>query len=559
MTDEITIRLVADTLSRRAAENYLSYDTLNDYFNTAIESRTVIDTFYGEQHLKHLLEILDKRMSEIITTVGVDKANMFMRLHRNVLNALSVNDLDCYFRFLEWRRQPEAQFYMPRRDKLLPIVQVLQRLEDGELDLVCISLPPGVGKTTLAEFFITHLGGKRPDKPILTCSHSASFLEGVYKELLRLLDPDGDYNYNLVFPQSPVVGTNAQNMRIDLAKNKRFETYQFTSVGAGNAGKLRCEGLLYCDDLVPGIEAALSAERMEKLWQAYVTDLRQRKKGDCPELHIATRWSVHDPIGKLEILYGKDERSVFIRIPALDDNDQSNFDYKYGVGFTTEFFLKQREIMCESGDEASWNALYQNEPIEREGQLYAPNELRRFFDAPKEPDIILAVVDTKTTGSDYCSMPVVSGVGEDYYLIDWVCDNGKPEIVKERLAETLVKNNVQFCQFEGNAAGTEIASQVAKRVKELGGKTKITTRYTTAHKETKILAESPWVKSHVLFKDKSVLTDSDKDYKVALKMLNNYALIGKNAHDDVPDSLAQLSQYVQSFLGAQVKIFKRPF
>ena len=168
--------------------------------------------------------------------------------------------------------------------------------------------------------------------------------------------------------------------------------------------------LLYCDDLVDGIEAALSRERMDKLWQQYYTDLRQRKIGDrCKELHIATRWSVNDVLGRLELEYAGDEYTRFITCSALDENDESNFDYPYGLGYTTEDLHKQREIM----DDASWRALYLNEPVEREGLLFSPEELRYYYELPdKDPDTIVAICDTKEQGSDFCVCPILYRYGK---------------------------------------------------------------------------------------------------------------------------------------------------
>ena len=196
-----------------------------------------------------------------------------------------------------------------------------------------------------------------------------------------------------VFPLVSVVNTNAKDCRIDLGKRKRFETLEFTSIGTGNAGLYRAATLLYCDDLVSGIEVALSKERLDKLWETYTTDLRQRKIGDkCKELHIATRWSVHDVIGRLENQYGDSDRAKFIVVPAMNEQDESNFDYAYGVGFNTNFYKEQRDIM----DDVSWKALYMNQPIERDGILYQEDELRRYFDCRKEHRIvIISVCDTK--------------------------------------------------------------------------------------------------------------------------------------------------------------------
>lgn len=468
-------------------------------------------------------------------------------------------DFDAYCCFLENNRAPDKRFYIPRRKQLLPIANALQRLADKEINLLAVSLPPGIGKTTLALFFLTWLGGKEPEKPILGGSHSNAFLRGVYDECLRILDVNGEYLWHNVFPNVNVVKTNAQDMMIDLGRDKkggkRFATFEFSSIGSGNAGKVRAENLLYCDDLVDGLESALSRERMDKLWNLYTTDLRQRKIGDCRELHIATRWSVHDVIGRLDSMYGDSDKAEFIVVPALDENDESNFDYGNHAGFTTAFYREQREVM----DDASWRALYMNQPIEREGQLYSDEELRRYFELPdREPDAILAVCDTKDKGTDYCVLPVVYQYGNDFYLADIICDNSNPEVVEARLSSVLVKHRVQMARFESNSAGGRVAEKIQGEVKRLGGITKITTKYTTSQKETKIIVNSPWIKEHVLFKDNSIIKQ-DKEYRRALNFLCGYTMAGRNRYDDVPDCMAMLSEFIQSLEGNRATVFQRPY
>ena len=477
-------------------------------------------------------------------------------LHKKVWLTAAPHHFESFLMYIESNREPAKKFYPPRRKVLKQVVDALQELEDDKLDLLAISLPPGSGKTTLAIFYLTWLAGKHSDEPMLTGSHSNSFVRGVYDECLRILDPQGEYLWHDVFPSVQVSSTNAKDCRIDLGKRKRFETLEFTSIGTGNAGLYRASRLLYCDDLVSGIEVALSKERLDKLWETYTTDLRQRKIGDhCKELHIATRWSVHDVIGRLENDYGNSDRAKFIVIPALDENDESNFDYAYGVGFNTKFYHEQRNIM----EDASWRALYLNEPIEREGLLYHEDELRRYFELPEgEPDAILSVCDTKDKGTDYCAMPIAYQYGQDFYIEHIVCDNSNPEIVETRLVMALVQHKVQMSRFESNSAGGRVAQKVQENVKAKGGRTKITTKYTTANKETKIIVNSPFVKEHCLFKDNSVI-GNDKEYKKALNFLCSYTMAGKNKNDDVPDAFAQLSEFVQSLEGNRIEVFKRPF
>ena len=483
-----------------------------------------------------------------------EHAEKYRQLYKKTLLMAAPVDFDSYCQYLEWNREPTKRFYLPRRKQLKPVAAALQELAEGKLDVLAISMPPGVGKTTLAIFFLTWLAGKEPDKPMLTGSHSNSFLRGVYDECLRIMKEE-EYLWHDVFPNIDIERTNAADLAIDIGTPKRFATLQFTSVGSGNAGKVRAEGLLYCDDLVSGIEQALSKERLDKLWEQYTTDLRQRKIGNCVELHIATRWSVHDVIGRIEQKYINSDRAKFIVMPALDESEESNFDYANGVGFTTAFYHDMRDTM----DDASWRALYMNQPIEREGLLYAEDELRRYFELPDgAPDGVISICDTKDKGKDYAFMPVAYIYGKDYYIADCVCDNGLPDVVEPRIVNCLLQNKVQMSRFEHNNAGGRIAKDIQEEVKRKGGITKITTKFTTSNKETKIILNSAWVKEHCLFKDNSMYKKKD-DYGRMMDMLCSYTVAGKNKHDDVPDGMAMLSEYAQSLTGNKVQIFERVF
>ncbi len=530
-----------------------AYQSMEDLYYMSKEAMKT-DTALGVEFLKRLSAECERAMRN--RSLSGEQVRSIYDLHRRVCLTAAPYDFDCYLLYVEWNREPDKKFYPPRRRVLKQVVDALQELADDKLDLLAVSLPPGSGKTTLAIFYLTWLGGRIPNEPMLTGSHSNSFVRGVYDECLRIMDENGDYLWHDVFPNVKVSSTNAKDCRIDLDKRQRFETLEFTSIGTGNAGLYRAATLLYCDDLVSGIEVALSKERLDKLWETYTTDLRQRKIGDhCKELHIATRWSVHDVIGRLEREYIDSDRAKFIVIPALNENDESNFDYAYGVGFNTRFYHEQRNIM----DDVSWRALYMNEPIEREGLVYTQDELRRYFELPKEdPDAIIGICDTKDKGADYAFLPVAYVYGQDYYVDDCVCDNGLPNIVDARLTEILVRDKVKSCRFESNSAGRRVAEKIQEEVKKKGGITHITTKFTTANKETKIIVNSAWVKEHCLFKDSS-LYQRKSDYGKMMDMLCSYTMAGKNKHDDVPDGMAMLAEFAQSLGGQNVEVFKRPW
>ena len=506
---------------------------------------------------------------------GIEKFNdsrveQLFYLHEDVLRKAAYYDFESYMLFTEWNRELNTQFYRPRRKQLSVCVRALQALEDDLLDLLAISMPPGTGKTTLALFYLTWLAGKYPNLGNLTGSHNGDFIKGCYEECLRLTAKESEYRWHEVFPGIDMVKADAKSQRIDFGMRcPRRESLQFTTVGSGNAGLYRAQKLLYCDDLVSGIEVALSQDALDKLWSIYTTDLKQRKLGytnkdgsttAAKELHIATRWSVHDIIGRLEAKYGETERAEFITMPALDENDESLWDYKFAPGYSTKTLLDIRETM----DEASWKALYMNEPVERLGLLYSEENLRRYSDLPldkhgkvKEPDSIIAICDTKDKGPDYAFLPVAYVYGEDYYIEDCICDNGLPAVVDIRLGECLLKHGVRMARFESNNAGRRTAEKVQEYVKRKGGVTYITTKDTTANKQTKIIAESAWVMKHCLFKTKDKYK-GNYDYNKMMNFITTYTMSGKNKHDDVPDGLAQLSQFAQSF-HSNIRIIKRPW
>lgn len=480
---------------------------------------------------------------------------LMLELNRKCLLFDAPYDFDAYCRYIEWNRPKEKRFYEPRRKRLKYIADQLQKLTDDELDMLGVSLPPGVGKSTIGIFYICWMAGRNPEKPILCGSHSNSFLRGVYDECTRILDPEGEYLWRDVFPGVKVCGTNAKDMRIDLGEPKRFQTIELSSVGSNNAGKVRCEQLLYVDDLVAGIEQAMSRDRMDKLWEQFTVDLLQRRIGNCKTLIIATRWSVHDPIGRLESANEDNPRAHFIRIPALNENDESNFDYENSVGFTTSFYRQQREIM----DDVSWNALYQQTAIEREGIVFDADRLRRYFQLPDtEPDAIISVCDTKEQGNDYCVMLTAYQYGNDYYIDNIICDNGKVDVIEHRIAQTLTDLGVQRCRIESNRGGTLFAQEVEKLLREKGGVTNITTKWTQTNKETRIEVSSGIAINRFLFKDKSVY-QNDPDYKTAMNMITSYSSVSRQKHDDAPDAVSMLVDFINSFNSNKVSVVRRPF
>lgn len=463
-------------------------------------------------------------------------------------------DFDSYLLYVEKNRDPEDRYYQPRRNKIYWLVQKMQRLIDDELDIISISMPPGTGKTTLGEFFISFVMGHYPNTPNLMSSHSGFMTRMFYDAVLNIITSN-EYCWSDVFPDVVFEGNNAKEETINLGRWQPFKTLTCRPIRGSLTGVTRCEGFLYVDDLVSGIEEALSIDRLDKLYGEYTTDLKSRKKKKAKEIHIATRWSVHDVIGRLERMYEGNPRAEFIAVPDIDpQTGKSNFDYDYDVGFDEKYFHDMEMSM----DDVSYRCLYKSDPIEREGILYHPTELQRYIGGlpDREPDSILAICDTKDTGTDYNFLGVFYQYGDRYYLEDLVFKNIDPGTLDELNSDMLVKHHVQQAQFESNKEGSRTANEVERLVKAKGGRCHITKKYTTQNKETKIIVNSSWVKEHVIFKD---ITEYEpkSDYGVMMSFLCSYTQLGKNKHDDAPDTLAMFAQFVDALLGGEGQVVKR--
>lgn len=447
--------------------------------------------------------------------------------------------VDSAFQYLEKKREPKERFYMPRRKQFLKIglIDALQGMIDDRYDILCVSLVPGAGKTTVEKMFHALVAGWFPRDFSLFYSHSGDITRMYYDGVYDIVTNEEEYTWNEIFPNLSVTSTNAKMEQFNVGKYKSFPSVQCTSVGSKNAGKVRASKFLLVDDMIGGIEEAMNPIILDKLWDKYAVDARQRKIQDtdgknCKEIHIATRWSVHDVIGRIQNMYEGNPRVKVIAVPDVDPvTGESNFEYEFS-GFTKEFFEDQQLLM----DDISYRCLYKQEPIEREGLLFPEDKIRRYLNLPHgEPEIVTGQCDTKGKGTDYFVLPVLQKYGEDYYCVDCVCDNTADyEVQYENAANVLTNNKVQECEFERNAGGDRVAMEVNKRVENKGWICNITDTPTETNKEARIFQCSNWILQHVIFKDPS-LYKPNEPYGVMMSLIKRYSVSGKKQLDDVPD------------------------
>nr|DAE36119.1 MAG TPA: Terminase [Bacteriophage sp.] len=479
---------------------------------------------------------------------GDEWDKLYWQTYLNGARARIFND---YLLFLEHKREPRKMFYKPKIKQFekFQLIESYQGMLDDKYDILCISMPPGTGKTTLLKFFHSAVIGWFPDDYSLFYSHSGDITRMYYDGVYQMVDDSLEYAWHDIFPDLKITSTNALMQQFNVGKYKPFPSLQTTSVGAKSAGKVRASKFLLTDDMIGGIEEALNKNYLDKMWEKYTVDALQRKTIDsnnnaCKEIMQATRWSTQDVIGRVIDIYEGDSRVRVISIPATDpETGDSNFDYAIG-GFTKEFFARQALMM----DDVSYNCLYMQQPVEREGLLFPEEKIMRYKELPTSKiERITAQADTKSTGTDFFVLPVlIKYEGKDlYYCVDCVCSSSPDyEAQYENSANLLVDNKVEDCEFESNNGGDRVSLEVNKRVLKKGWICNVSSRATETNKEARIYQCSNWILQHVVFKDRKLYTPKEP-YGVMMSLLAQYSTSGKKQLDDVPDTFANFALRIQ--------------
>lgn len=455
------------------------------------------------------------------------------------------HEFDSFMLYIERNRPKEQQFWLPRREKLMHVCRALQKLEDNELDELFLSMPPRVGKTTLMVFFVLWCILRNSELSNLYTSYTDSVVGVFYNGLLEILQDPITYAWREVFPHATIASTNAKDQLLNIDRKKRYCSFTGRSLYGTLNGACDCNGKEIADDLISGIEESMSRDRLDSAWLKVDNNYLPRAKEGAKRLWIGTRWATADPQGRRLELLETDPRFKNIRweqinTPALDENDNSNFDYAYGVGFSSEYFIQRRASFERNNDMASWFAQYQGVPVDRVGSVFEPDDMRYYNGVlPNEiPDRVFMAVDPAWGGGDFVAAPVCVQYGEDIYVPDVVYDNHDKRITIPLIVKAVADNGVTAVRCEGTRVTSSYGEEVSKKLKELGLSVNVQSsvaNWTFNGKEQRIFDKAPDIREHFIFLESA---KRGKAYKQFMDNVFSFKIGGKNKHDDAPDSLA---------------------
>lgn len=490
-------------------------------------------------------------------------ADAFYCLYRETLLFDAPHFFDPYLLYLEIDRPPKERFYQPRRRVLKRVTDSLQDLYDDKLDELFLEEPPRVGKTTELLMFVGWILGKDSERSNLYSAYSATITDAFYNGVLEILGDPVTYKWNEIFPEAKIVAQNSKETTLNIDRKKRYPSLTCRSLYGTLNGACDCNGFLISDDLIGGIEEALNKDRLMSAWGKVDNNLIPRAKENAKLLWCGTRWSMIDPAGlRMDILSNeakyKDRRTRIIRLPALNEKDESNFNYDYGVGYSTVYYQQRRASFERNNDMASWNAQYQQAPIEREGAVFSPEDFRFYNGELPEgtPDRIFIAVDPAFGGGDFVAAPVGVQFGEDVYISGVVYDNRDKKFTQPLLADLAVKYFAQAMRIEANKSTEGYKDGVEENLKKKNYRLSISTKAAppTTSKITRIFDKAPDIREHFIFLEEG---KRDKPYSLFMQNVFSFKIVGKNKNDDAPDSLAMLAD-MMLHSSNKVEAVKRP-
>ena len=236
------------------------------------------------------------------------------------------------------------------------MAECLEAVDRGEIKRLLLTVPVRHGKTLLvSKRFVLWYMARHPGHHVIHASYGADLAQDAGRALRNLAR---DPRHLEVFPEAELSADSGRVDHWQLATGGEY-------VCAGVDGPILGRGfnLGICDDLLKGTAAARSAVQRDAVWRWYLDDFLSRREHPNAIIFVTARWSDADPAGRiLEGMEAGGEQWTVLNYPALDENENALAPDL----IPAEQLIETRALVSP----ATWQALYQGNPVPDEGILF---------------------------------------------------------------------------------------------------------------------------------------------------------------------------------------------
>ena len=305
------------------------------------------------------------------------------------------------------------------------VAQNLQQFYDdfvaGKRPKIVLQAPPQHGKTTQVEDFIAWCAGKNPNLKAIFASYSDDLGIRVNLDLQRLYTNE---RYLLCFPKTTIADQNVVTQVGRYLRNSSVIEYVGGQGSFRNTtvmGQITGQGLDlgFIDDPIKGRAEASSKVTRDKTWNWFTDDFFSRFSDHAGMLMIMTRWHVDDPIGRWMERFPETKILRYMAIATEDEIYRKKGEALFPAHKSLEFLMERKKLLTE----ASWEALYQQNPIIVGGGIFPIDKLRVLptFDRSKIKHSVRAWDKSATHGGgDYTAGVLMHAMKDGTFVIEHV-------------------------------------------------------------------------------------------------------------------------------------------
>lgn len=359
-----------------------------------------------------------------------------------------------------------GKHYLPPHLQLLN--KCLLKVAFGQIKRLMVTMPPRHGKSTLcSQTFPAWFLGTFPQKRVILASYESNFASSWGRKARDAYTSA----YNADWFTRPV--------RRDVSAQSEWELQNSPGgmITAGVGGAITGYGadLLLIDDPVKNAAEASSETYRDNAWEWYTSTALTRLEPQGGVVLVMTRWH-HDDLGGriLSPEYESEDNSeawTVINIPALAEEDDV-LGREPGEALWPERYtvadLKSKESTL---GPYHWSALYQQQPIPREGGMFKPEWFDVVESAPKMAKSV-RYWDRGATSDGDPSVGVRMGEKDGVFYIEDVRrfqeTSGTAETLIVQTAELDGQSVPIFMEQEPGSSGKDVIHHYTKKLSAYG-------------------------------------------------------------------------------------------
>lgn len=526
------------------------YAMLVNYYDIDKTINRENQQFVGRITINCLIPVVETAIKKCSDNITVK----FYELYKKIFALAGRTSLEHFCDYMEWDKLEKV--LLKRRTALKPFIFYLNKSEfDDNLKIIIASYPPSYGKTYVMNMYSAWCFGRDLSTSIIRLSYSDELVTGFSRQVKNTIS---DPLFADVFTNFKKFNGKCFDKEKESdwqIKNSSSEASHMARTRDGAVTGKRAKKAFIIDDITKGEIEATDEELHKRLRIRFYTDFSSRIDDPKKAKFIigGTMWSPFDILNTLRedctrksklnqskyFKYAEESEDgsfVVIRVPALDDKDESTLPEVYD----TKYYRNLRD----NTDRYYFECVFQQRPIPLTGLEFAEENLTLYDNLPKNEngessctDYCFAVLDPARKGKDFVSMPICTRENEKYYLIDVLFQQKPMTELYDEIVNRIIQHKIVRFVIENNT-DTSLKTLIEDRLSQRGYVTcNISEKYNTVKKEYRIKDQRGNIRKLIYFKSRDRYS-KNSEYGVFMDNFTKYSFNYPNKHDDAPDSLA---------------------